>query len=100
MTRTISLILLACAALISQDTPPGEDPEPRPGQPLRCDNYHTTKVANRCACSRAKECPREGEGKSHPSYDCKTNCRPSKCGCLHPCTTKDHGHMPVRMAAE
>lgn len=97
-TYAVLLGLLTCAAVISQEqTPPGEDKTPRPGQPLRCNNFFTNK--NKCQCNRAKECPKpreDGKGMEDqdPTSNCQVWCRRSKCGCLHPCTSGFHKPMP------
>lgn len=92
-------LLLATGLALQEQAPPGEDAVPRPGQPLRCNNFF--KNEHKCACNRAKECPRpredgKGMAEQEPNSACQTYCRKSKCSCLSPCTSGVHKPMPER----
>jgi hypothetical protein len=92
-----TILLIGTAIALQEQTPPGEDSTPRPGQPLRCNNFF--KNEHKCECSRAKECPTYGDHgplPQDPSSKCQTWCRKSKCGCLSPCTSGVHKPTPAR----
>jgi hypothetical protein len=53
----------------------------------RCDNYHSTAPAHRCACAKTTtECKMPGM-RIEPDAKCKTYCKPEHCHCLTKCTS-------------